>query len=58
MFHHHRSGGGRGIIVISISYKTGMVFTIDIPVEAVEDALPCMLDSVHNNIVFECKEKE
>ena len=43
--------------MITISYKTGMVFTIDIPAEAVEDALPCMLDSVHN-IVFERKEDE
>ena len=43
--------------MITISYKTGMVFTIDIPVEAVEDALPCMLDSVHN-IIFERKEGE
>ena len=41
--------------MVVISYKTGMVLTIDIPIEAVEDALPCMLDSVHN-IIFECKE--
>lgn len=43
------------MITIEISHKTGMVFIIDVPIEAVEDTLPCMLDSVHNIVFFDTR---
>ena len=40
------------MITIVITYKTGMVFTIAIPAEAVEDVLPCMLDQLDNIVEY------